>query len=76
MKGNIMKSKKDEIRPEYDFEKMKNGIRGKYAKEYKKGTNVVLLAPDVANVFHNSKLVNEALRSLIKISKKQYAHSS
>jgi hypothetical protein len=48
--------------PEYDFSK---GVRGKYAKRYAEGTNVVVLEPDVAKAFPNSKSVNRALRSLV-----------
>lgn len=53
---------------EYDFSK---GVRGKYAKRYAEGTNLVILEPDVAKVFPNSKAVNNALRMLIKISQQQ-----
>lgn len=49
---------------EYDFSQ---GVRGKYAKEYAKGTNIAVLDPEVAKVFHNSRSVNEALRSLLPI---------
>ena len=52
---------------EYDFSK---GIRGKYAKKYKEGTNVVPIDPDVLAYFPDSESVNEALRSLIPIIKK------
>ena len=52
----------DEMRPEYDFS---GGIRGKYAADFAHGTNVVVLAPDVAEAFKTSKAVNEALRSQI-----------
>lgn len=55
----------DELRPEYDLSKLKGKVRGKYAERYKQSTNVVLLEPDVAEVFHNSDEVNEALRKLI-----------
>lgn len=41
------------------------GVRGKYYASYKAGSNVVLLAPDVAEVFHNSTSVNAALRQFI-----------
>ncbi len=57
------RNEKDETRPEYD---LRGGVRGKYYKEYAKGTNVVLLDPDVAAVFHDSESVNQALRVLIK----------
>lgn len=55
----------DELRPEYDLTKLKGTIRGKYVERYNQGTNVILLEPDVAEVFHNSEEVNEALRTLI-----------
>ena len=41
----------DELRPEYDLSKLKGGVRGKYASKYKEGTNLILLEPDVAEVF-------------------------
>jgi hypothetical protein len=53
---------------EYDFSK---GIRGKYAKRYSDGTNVVIIDPDVAEFFPDNRSVNEALRSLITIIKKR-----
>lgn len=53
----------DEMRPEYD---LRGGVRGKYYERYQKGTNVVLLEPDVAAVFRNSEAVNAALRKLIE----------
>jgi hypothetical protein len=45
------------------------GVRGKYAERYAKGTNVVLLEPDVAKVYRNSDSVNRALRELIASGK-------
>ena len=56
----------DELRPEYDENLLKNGVRGKYAERYRRGTNLVKLAPDVAAAFPSEQAVNEALRSLIK----------
>ena len=53
----------DDIRPEYDFSK---GVRGKYAKRYAEGTNLVLLDPDVAAEFGDAKAVNRALRAYLK----------
>lgn len=52
--------------PAYDF---KGGVRGKYAKRFAAGTNLIALAPDVAEVFRDSEAVNEALRLLIKVSR-------
>lgn len=51
--------------PEYSFS---GGVRGKYARTFKEGTNVVALEPDVYAVFPDSESVNEALRALIKVS--------
>jgi hypothetical protein len=45
------------------------GVRGKYAERYAKGTNVILLEPDVAKVYRNSDSVNRALRELIASGK-------
>jgi hypothetical protein len=56
------------MRKEYNFNK---GVRGKYAKKYKAGTNIVLLDPDVAKVFKTPGSVNQALRSLAEIIKAQ-----
>jgi hypothetical protein len=61
----------DELRAEYDFAAMQGGVRGKYARQYRAGTNLVLLAPDVAAVFRDNASVNEALRSLIGIARAQ-----
>jgi len=63
----------DELRPEYDFSKLKGGLRGKYAKKYRASTNLTLLAPDVAKVFPTDESVNDVLRQLIKIAKKNKA---
>ena len=60
----------DELRPEYKREDLGQGVRGKYFEEYRKGTNLVLLSPDVAKVFPTEEAVNEALRSLISLAKK------
>ena len=59
---------RDDMRPEYDFA---GGVRGKFYKEYMKGTNVVLLDPDVAEVFPDAATVNEALRFLAQLAKRQ-----
>ena len=60
----------DELRPEYDLpELLKGGVRGKYAERYREGTNLVLLAPDVAKAFPDAEAVNEALRLVIQLAK-------
>ena len=60
----------DDLRPEYDLSQLlKGGVRGKYAGRYREGTNLVLLAPDVAEVFPNEESVNEALRLVMQLAK-------
>lgn len=44
---------------------LSGGVRGKYYERYMQGTNVVLLEPDVARVFHDSAIVNQALREYL-----------
>jgi hypothetical protein len=61
----------DELRPEYDFTQLEGGVRGKYVERYREGTNLVLLAPDVAQAFPTAEAVNEALRLLIRLAKSQ-----
>jgi hypothetical protein len=60
----------DELRPVYKRGDLGVGVRGKYFESYTKGTNLVLLSPDVAKVFTTEEEVNEALRSLITLAKK------
>jgi hypothetical protein len=59
--------------PEYNFSK---GIRGKYARKYAAGTNIIVLAPDVAKDFSNSIVVNETLRALAKIIHRSEKHTA
>ena len=56
----------DEMKPEYDFS---GGVRGKYYEAYTQSSNVVILDPDVAEIFRDSVSVNEALRLFAKIAK-------
>jgi len=69
MKNEISTDMEDDLRPEYDFrELLKGGVRGKYVERYRAGTNVVLLAPDVAQAFPTEDAVNEALRLVIRMA--------
>jgi hypothetical protein len=54
----------DEMRARYDF---RGGVRGKYAARYAEGTNVVVLDPDVAEIFPNRDMVNETLRAVGRV---------
>jgi hypothetical protein len=58
----------DEMRHEYDFS---GGVRGKYAKRYTEGTNLILLEPDLAAVFPDSRSVTRALRAYLKSRSKR-----
>ena len=60
--------KEPDMLPEYDFSK---GARGKYAKRYAGGANVVVLSPDVAKAFPTSEAVNKALRTLVRTGRRQ-----
>jgi len=62
-----MKNNKDnDMLKEYDF---REGVRGKYAKAYQEGSNIVVLEPEVVKEFPDSKSVNDALKHLIEIIK-------
>jgi hypothetical protein len=58
-----------EMRGEYDFSR---GVRGKYARRYARGANVVVIEPDVAKVFTNAGAVNDSLRALAGIIRRQH----
>lgn len=60
----------DELRPEYRREDLGKGVRGKYFESYQKGSNLVLLNPEVAKVFPTDAAVNEALMSLINVAQR------
>jgi len=65
MKSVTKKRIDPSMRKEYDFSA---GVVGKYAKRLPESANVVLLDPDVADTFPDSKSVNDALRTLIRIA--------
>jgi hypothetical protein len=53
------------MKKEYDFSR---GVRGKYSKRYAQGSNVVVLEPDVARLYHGAEAVNRALRALAEVA--------
>jgi hypothetical protein len=57
------------LSPEYDFAAMQGGVRGKYTKRYREGTNIVLLEPDIAEAFPNDAAVNQALRGVLNTTR-------
>lgn len=68
MKKEQHRKREPEMLKEYDFS---GGVRGKYAESFARGSNVIVLDPDVAKVFSDSKSVNQALRALAEIIQHQ-----
>ena len=63
-KGN----NRDTLQPEYDFSK---AVRGVTTKRYAEGTNVVVIPPDILDVFPDAATVAEALRALAPVIRHQ-----
>ena len=59
----------DDLLPEYDFASMRGGVRGKYVARLRKGSNLVLLEPDVAAAFPSPDAVNTALRGVLNTTR-------
>lgn len=76
MSKDKTKINKDEMRPEYDLSKLKGKTRGKYVERYREGTNLVLLESDVQAAFPDSVAVNEALRMLMRVARKQVSEKA
>jgi hypothetical protein len=57
-----MNNDRDTLRDEYPEDLIASGVRGKYAERYREGTNLVLIDPDLCELFPNSEAVNRALR--------------
>ncbi|MCU0786199.1 MAG: hypothetical protein MUF81_19560 [Verrucomicrobia bacterium] len=69
MKRATDKAAEIEMRAEYDFSQ---GVRRKYARRYARGANVVVLEADVAKMFPNAEAVNNSLRALASIIRRQH----
>jgi hypothetical protein len=63
-----MNSGEEEMTEEYDFN---NGVRGKYIDRFKDGSNIIILDPDVAEIFKDSEAVNNALRTIAHIIREE-----
>jgi len=69
MKKKSKDERNDDLRAEYDLGRLlPTGVQGKYAERFRKGTNLVLLAPDVADAFPTAESVNEALRLVLQLT--------
>jgi hypothetical protein len=69
MKKKSRGERNNDLRAEYDFSQLlKTGVQGKYAKRFAAGTNLILLAPDVAAAFPTAESVNETLRLVLQLT--------
>ncbi len=62
------RDKNNEMLRDYGFSQ---GVRGKYAQRYARGSNVVVLNADVAKIFPNAEAVNSSRRSLAEIIRRR-----
>ena len=60
-----MRRTADDLRAEYDLARLKGGVRGKYYQDASASTNLVLVEPELAEVFPDTRSVNRALRLLV-----------
>ncbi len=65
-----MNKSNDDLEQEYDLKSLGKGVRGKYFEDYQKGTNVVVIDPELSKAFPNAKAVNDALRKVLDNQKK------
>lgn len=65
----ISRDMSDEMRPEYDFASMRGGVRGKYVRRARAGTNLVLIEPELAEAFPTGEAVNEALKGVLRTTR-------
>ena len=70
MKKASRKAAADELRSEYKRSDFRTIVRGKYAERLKGSSNVVIVDPDIADLFPNATAVNAALRSLAEIARR------
>jgi hypothetical protein len=73
MRKQSAKTVDNGLREEYDLSRLKGGVRGKYYKQAIAGTNLVLIEPDLANLFPDSESVNRALRLLAEAAREATA---
>ena len=71
-KRNSRQNDRDTMRPEYDFS---SAVRGATAARHAQGTNVVVIDPEVLDVFPDGSAVNEALRALAPVLRQRGAKS-
>ena len=65
MKKQVEMERDPDMLDDYDFSQ---GVRGKYVQRFAQGSNVVVLSPDIAEIFPDSESVNAALRWLVEVA--------
>lgn len=67
MKKQVKNERDSDMLDDYDFSQ---GVRGKYVQRFAQGSNVIVLSPDLVEMFPDSEAVNNALRLLVDIANK------
>ena len=62
--------KNNDLKKEYELNSLGEGVRGKYLERYQKGTNIVVIDPELSKEFPNTKSVNDALREVLEQRKR------
>jgi hypothetical protein len=75
MPKGLAEAVEDELRPEYDLAQLRDGVRGKYYRQAKAGTNLVLIEPDLVKAFPDEASVNRALRLLVSTANAATSHA-
>jgi hypothetical protein len=68
-KKSVLADRGNELREEYDLSQLKSGVRGNYYRQATAGSNLVLIEPDLMDVFPDGKAVNRALRILAEAAR-------
>lgn len=69
MKKSQTIDRNDEMRPEYDFRSMRDGVRGKYVERVRESTNIVVIEPGMVEAFPTERAVNEALKGVLNTAR-------
>ena len=68
-KKSVVADRPNDMREEYDLSQLKGGVRGKYYRQAIAGMNLVLIEPDLMDVFPDGQAVNRALRVLAEAAR-------
>jgi hypothetical protein len=66
--GRSRRNERDTMRPEYDFSR---AVRGVTAARYAQGANIAVIDPEVLDVFPDGATVNQTLRALAPVIRRQ-----